>query len=305
MLLKVENLKIFFKNCLYVDDLNFSVKKGELFSIVGESGSGKTLTALAVVNLLPESFSVKGKILYKGKNLTELEVSEIRKIRGKEISFIFQDPVASLNPVLKVGHQVSEMFIYHQGLSKKEAEEKVKDLFQKFKISHVVDSYPHQLSGGMKQRVMIAMAVALQPEIIIADEPTTALDVTVQEEILDLLFLVTKKDYKSLILITHDMNIVGEYADTVMIMYAGRIMEIAKVETIFTECLHPYSKALLQCIPRGKNFQGIPGQIPSLKNLPSGCVFHPRCPYKLSICEKQSPALKYISEEHAVRCFLH
>lgn len=305
MLLEIKNLNIFFRNYLYIEDLNFFVNKGEIFSIVGESGSGKTLTGLAIINLLPDHFSATGKVLFKSKNLLELDLTEIRKIRGKEISYIFQDPSASLNPVLKVGDQVSEIFIYHLGLSKKEAEKKVNEIFQKLKIPHVIKSYPHQLSGGMKQRVMIAIAVALQPEIIIADEPTTAVDVTVQEEILDLLFLITKNENKSLILITHDINILGEYADRVMVMYAGRVMEIAKVESIFKDALHPYTKALVECVPNRGKIKGIPGQIPNLKDLPSGCVFNPRCKYKLTICDKEKPPLKSLSSQHSVRCFLH
>lgn len=306
MLLKVQNLRILYRKIPIIEDINFHIEKGEIFSIVGESGSGKTLTGLSIINLLPDYFGINGKLIFRGKDILHLGDSEIRKLRGKEISCIFQDPMTSLNPVLKVGYQVAEMFIYHYQLSKKEALRKTEELFHKLKISHIINTYPHQLSGGMRQRVMIAIAVACEPELIIADEPTTALDVTVQEEILDLLYLLVKKENRSLLLITHDMNILGEYADRVMVLYAGRIMEMASIEEIFTNPLHPYTKALLNCLPtEGKNIEGIPGNIPSLKNLPEGCVFYPRCSYKTKLCTTESPQLTEITSGHLVRCLLH
>lgn len=306
MLLEVQNLKISYRNFIFVDDVSFYLKEGEIFSIAGESGSGKTLTALSIINLLPDYFKCEGSVIFKGKNILNLPSHEVLKIRGRQISFIFQDPLASLNPVLKAGYQVMEMFIHHYKSPKRAALEKTEELFKKLKIQHIINSYPHQLSGGMRQRVMIAMALACSPELIIADEPTTALDVTIQEEVLDLLYLLAKEEGKTLILITHDINIVGEYTDRVMIMYAGRIMEMGSVQEIFRNPLHPYTIALLNCVPsEEKKIKGIPGNIPDLKNLPSGCLFNPRCKYKRHDCIYYQPTIKEITEGHWVRCFLH
>lgn len=305
MLLLVEKLNVYYKNIAYLEDINFGIKKGEIFSIVGESGSGKTLTGLSLINLLPEYFSTEGKIFFDGKNILKLNPSQIRQIRGKRISMIFQDPSTSLNPVIKVGNQIAEMLVYHFKLSKKEALNKTFSIFERLKISHTIKCYPHQLSGGMRQRVMIAMAIACDPEIIIADEPTTALDVTIQEEILDLLYYLVKNDGKSLILISHDINIISEYADKVMIMYAGRILEEGKVKELYENPLHPYTKALLKCIPseNGK-ITDIPGNIPSMKFLPSGCIFNPRCENKKDICSQNIPNYIKVSDDHYVRCML-
>ena len=306
MLLQVQNLNIQYKNLTYIDNVNFHINTGEIFSIVGESGSGKTLTGLSIINLLPDYFLINGKLIFRNQNILTLSYNEIINIRGRQIACIFQDPMASLNPVLKIGYQVAEMFIYHNKLSKKEALEQTKELLQKFKIAHTINSYPHELSGGMRQRVMIAMAVACEPDLIIADEPTTALDVTVQEEILDLLYLLIKKENRALILITHDINILGEYADRVMVMYAGRIMEMSSVEEIFKNPLHPYTRALLDCVPREqKKIEGIPGNVPDFKQLPQGCVFHPRCKYTGKDCINKSPSLYEVAPGHMVSCFLH
>jgi len=306
VLLQVQNLSIQYKNSTYIDNVNFHINTGEIFSIVGESGSGKTLTGLSIINLLPDYFLINGKLIFKNQNILTLSYNEIINIRGRQIACIFQDPMASLNPVLKIGYQVAEMFIYHNKLSKKEALEQTKQLLQKFKIAHTINSYPHELSGGMRQRVMIAMAVACEPDLIIADEPTTALDVTVQEEILDLLYLLVKKENRALILITHDINILGEYADRVMVMYAGRIMEMASVEEIFKNPLHPYTRALLDCVPgEKKKIEGIPGNVPDFKQLPQGCVFHPRCKYTGKDCINKSPSLYEVAPGHMVSCFLH
>nr|WP_274703117.1 ABC transporter ATP-binding protein [Thermodesulfovibrio thiophilus] len=305
-MLQVQNLSIQYKNSTYIDNVNFHINTGEIFSIVGESGSGKTLTGLSIINLLPDYFLINGKLIFKNQNILTLSYNEIINIRGRQIACIFQDPMASLNPVLKIGYQVAEMFIYHNKLSKKEALEQTKQLLQKFKIAHTINSYPHELSGGMRQRVMIAMAVACEPDLIIADEPTTALDVTVQEEILDLLYLLVKKENRALILITHDINILGEYADRVMVMYAGRIMEMASVEEIFKNPLHPYTRALLDCVPgEKKKIEGIPGNVPDFKQLPQGCVFHPRCKYTGKDCINKSPSLYEVAPGHMVSCFLH
>lgn len=305
MLIKVEKFHVYYKNLPYLDDINFYLNRGEIFSIVGESGSGKTLTGLSLINLLPDHFSAKGRIIFEGQNILDLTHEQIRQIRGKRISIIFQDPATSLNPVIKVGTQVAEMLVHHFNLSKKEALDKTLIILERLQIANTINSYPHQLSGGMKQRVMIAMAIACNPDLIIADEPTTALDVTVQEEILDLLYFLVKKDGKSLILISHDINIVSEYADSIMIMYAGRVLEKGKVQDIYENPAHPYTKALLRCIPaEGFRIKGIRGSIPSMKTLPSGCIFNPRCENKRNICSQNTPDLVKISDDHYVRCLL-
>jgi len=303
VILSVKNLNILFKDAVFVEDLNFQINNSEIFSIAGESGSGKTLTALSLINLLPDFFRAKGEIIFNNQNLLGLSLEEIRKIRGRHISFIFQDPMVSLNPVMRVGLQVAEMFIYHYGMKKGEALVKAREIFDKLRIAHVLESYPHQLSGGMRQRVMIAMAIACNAELIIADEPTTALDVTVQEEILDLLYLLVKEEKKALILITHDINLIGEYADRVMIMYAGKVMEMGAVEEIYKNPLHPYTKALLDCFPEeGKKIRAIPGNIPHLRKIPKGCSFHPRCADKREDCSIVEPSLVELKPGHWVRC---
>lgn len=304
MLLYVKGLNVFYRNIVYLEDINFQVNKGEIFSLVGESGSGKSLTALTLINLLPEYFKAEGIVEFKGTEILNLPSYQLEKIRGRKISIIFQDPTTSLNPLIKVGTQIAEMLIHHLNISKNEALKKTESILEKLKIPHTINSYPHQLSGGMRQRIMIGMAIACEPELIIADEPTTALDVTVQEEILDLLHYLVKSENKSLILITHDMNIVSEYADRVIVMYAGRIMEEGKVEDVYNNPYHPYTKALLSCIPSAKGeIMGIPGNIPNLKSLPKGCVFNPRCKYKKEICSKEIPAYRKVSEDRYVRCF--
>lgn len=310
MLLKVKNLNIFYRDIAYLEDINFHIKKGEILSFLGESGSGKSLTALSILRLLPEYFSAKGEILFRDNESGELDIlrisnSNINKIRGKKISMIFQDPTASLNPVIKVGDQISEVLTNHLKISKKQAKEKTELILEKLKIAHVINSYPHQLSGGMRQRIMIAMAIACEPELIIADEPTTALDVTVQEEILDLLYFLIKSEGKSMILISHDINIVSEYADRIIVIYAGRMMEEGKVTDIYANPLHPYTKALLNCLPtEGGKIIGIPGNIPSMKALPKGCVFSPRCESKKEICTLESPKYIKLNEDRGVRCFI-
>lgn len=304
MILEVKDLSILFRDSVFVEDINFQINEGEIFSIAGESGSGKTLTALSLINLLPDFFTAKGQIIFKNQNILDLNREHLRRIRGRHISFIFQDPMVSLNPVLRVGFQVTEMLICHYGMSEKKAINRTQEIFDKLKIKHVFDSFPHQLSGGMRQRVMIAMAIACEPELIVADEPTTALDVTVQEEILDLLYSLVKNENRALLLITHDLNIIGEYSDRVMIMYAGRTMEMGSVEDLYRNPLHPYTKALLQCIPQeAKNIKSIPGNIPNLKNLPQGCLFHPRCDNKRENCSKIQPSLVEYRPGHWVRCF--
>lgn len=311
MLLEVKSLSIFFKGIPFVDNLNIHIRKGEILSFVGESGSGKTLSALAILNLLPEHFEAKGEILFAddefGKvNLLELPLDKVNRIRGRKISIVFQDPTSSLNPVIKVGEQIGEVLTNHLSISKSQAKLKTLSILEKLKIPHVVNSYPHQLSGGMKQRVMIAIAIACEPELIIADEPTTALDVTVQEEILDLLYYLVKNQGKSMLLISHDINIVSEYADRVVIMYAGRVLEEGTVEEIYWNPLHPYTKALLGCIPSdGKGIRGIRGSIPNLRELPQGCIFSPRCDYAKELCLRERPNYIRLSNERGVRCFLY
>lgn len=309
-LLSIENLTIYsgFLNGLkVVNSLDLSIKRAETFCIVGESGSGKTMTALAIMGLLPEGMYCAGKIIYKGKDLLGLSQEELRRLRGKEIAMIFQEPMTSLNPVLTIGYQVSEPLITHMGLSKKEALREVVELLKKVNIpspEERLKAYPHQLSGGLRQRVMIAMAIACKPELLIADEPTTALDVTIQAQILDLLDRL-KEDYGlTMILITHDLGIVRQHSDRVAVMYAGSLMEIADTEGLFTRPLHPYTLGLMQSLPeiRGKALKPIPGSIPSIKDLPVGCRFQDRCERAIEECKEYKPQLREIEKGHFVRC---
>ncbi len=317
-LLKVQNLKTYFftheGTVKAVDDVSFSIKKGETLSIVGESGSGKSVTALSIMRLVPNPPGkiVDGEIIFDGVNLLELPEKEMIKIRGKRISMIFQEPMTSLDPVFTVGHEIMEALILHQGMDKKSAREKAIDLLRIVGIPDPekrIDNYPHEMSGGMRQRVMIAMALSCNPDLLIADEPTTALDVTIQAQILRLMKDLTKKFNTALILITHDLGVVAETADNVIVMYAGHIMEYADVVELFENPLHPYTSGLSRAIPRldteTEYLETIEGTVPNLAHPPSGCPFHPRCKYRKPECEKELPELIKVGENHWVRCHLY
>jgi oligopeptide/dipeptide ABC transporter ATP-binding protein len=293
-----------------VDDVTLSVDKGQVLGIVGESGCGKSITSLSILRLIPPPGKIaSGKILLDGSNLLELSEDQMRSVRGNRIALIPQDPMTSLNPVYTVGAQIMEAIILHQKCSKEEAKRKAVDVLKRVRIPEAesrVDEYPHQFSGGMRQRVMIAMALACEPELLIADEPTTALDVTVQAQILDLLRDIQKEKGTAIVLITHDLGVVAEMCDTVAVMYAGSVVEYATVEELFKNPRHPYTVGLMNSLPKPGANRLIPidGQPPSLVNLPKGCRFANRCPLKESRCEETVPPLEEKAPGHVVRCFL-
>jgi oligopeptide/dipeptide ABC transporter ATP-binding protein len=300
-----------------VDGVDYSVKKGETLGVVGESGCGKSVTALSILRLIPDPPGkiVAGDIRFEGESLLKLTPNEMRKIRGNKISMIFQEPMTSLNPVYTIGNQISETLTLHQGLTKKEALERSIEMLKLVGIpspARRVTEYPHQLSGGMRQRAMIAMALACNPSLLIADEPSTALDVTIQAQILDLMGSLKEELNTAIILITHDLGVVAESAARVVVMYAGKIVEDADVYQIFEEPMHPYTEGLLQSIPRidlsakkKQRLQEISGVVPIPSRLPKGCHFHPRCPRVMDICSQEAPELKLGQNSHKVRCWLY
>jgi oligopeptide/dipeptide ABC transporter ATP-binding protein len=294
-----------------VDDVSFDVFQGKTLGIVGESGCGKSVTSLSIMRLLaePPGKVVGGQILYKGRDLLKLGAEEMRKVRGNEISMIFQEPMTSLNPVFTIGNQIGEAIELHQrGLSGKEVREKTVEALKLVGIPSPekrIDDYPHQLSGGMRQRVMIAMALSCNPNVLIADEPTTALDVTIQAQILDLLRDLQQKVGLGLILITHDLGVVAEMAEEVLVMYAGRVVEKATAQEIFANPKMPYTRALLNSIPKlneKKRLEAIPGIVPNLLELPRGCRFQDRCKYVIDECRGEEPGLRTIASAHEIRC---
>ena len=302
-----------------VDDVSFSVRRGETLAVVGESGCGKTMTALSIMRLVPAPPGkiVGGAITLDGKDLLKLNEAEMRDIRGNEISMIFQEPMTSLNPVLTIGHQVAEALRLHQDLSKSVAAEKAVEMLRLVKIPEPAQrtrEYPHQLSGGMRQRAMIALALACNPRVLIADEPTTALDVTIQAQILDLMLELQQKLGTAIILITHNLGVVAETAQRVVVMYAGRKVEEADVDALFAEPLHPYTHGLLGSIPRlaiiggksanaGQKLKEIPGMVPALTNLPPGCTFAPRCAFADDRCRAQFPPYEQKRAGHWAACW--
>lgn len=291
-----------------VHRLSFDIAESEVFGLVGESGCGKSLTALSVMGLLPENAFTSGGILFRGMDLLALRPEEMLRLRGREISMIFQEPMTSLNPVLTVGYQIAEVLITHEGLSKRASMERAVELLRAVKIPAPearVKEYPHQMSGGMRQRVMIAMAIACNPALLIADEPTTALDVTIQSQILNLLQGLREERRMSILLITHDLGIISEHADRVAIMYAGRLMELARVAELFDNPRNPYTLGLLESIPRrrGEPLTPIPGFVPRPDMLPAGCTFSDRCRFVRDYCREQEPGLKEIQSGHLSRCF--
>lgn len=310
-LLTVRDLTISFRAKKHplqvVTNLNFSIDRSEVFGLVGESGCGKSLTALSIMGILPHNAFSEGEISYNGRNLLKLDNESMRKLRGKELSMIFQEPMTSLNPVLTIGYQISEMLTTHEGFSTKKAMERATELLGDVRIPSPeirIKEYPHQMSGGMRQRVMIAMAIACKPYLLIADEPTTALDVTIQAQILELLMDLKQEKNMSILLITHDIAVIAENADRAAVMYAGRIMEASRVSNLLSDPKHPYTIGLLESLPKTKGIplKPIPGNVPRPDELPSGCKFSDRCVYRISDCLKEEPVLREISPGHFSRC---
>ncbi|WNC14611.1 ABC transporter ATP-binding protein [Brevibacillus brevis] len=313
-LLEVKNLQTHFKTedgvAPSVNGISFSVAKGETLAIVGESGCGKSVTSLSIMGLVaPPGQVVGGEILLDGQNLLGMSKKELRKLRGNKMSMIFQEPMTSLNPVFTVGNQLGEVFRLHQQLDKQQARAKSIEMLETVGIPRadkVVDSFPHQLSGGMRQRVMIAMALACNPALLIADEPTTALDVTIQAQILELLKKLNQEYETGVILITHDLGVVAEMADRVVVMYAGEIVEQANVFELFANPKHPYTKGLLGSLPKldevREELESIPGAVPNPLDMPAGCKFHPRCPVATEQCRERNPALVEVAADHLARC---
>ncbi|GGH84131.1 oligopeptide/dipeptide ABC transporter ATP-binding protein [Pullulanibacillus pueri] len=314
-ILQIENLNIHFRTAegslSAVHDLSFSVKKGETVCVVGESGCGKSISALSIMGLLPENGHIaQGKILFEGTDLLSLKPDQMRKMRGNKISMVFQEPMTALNPVFTIGYQLREPLRIHQGFSKKQAHVKGIELLKQVGLSlpeQRMKQYPHELSGGMRQRVMIAMALACHPQILIADEPTTALDVTIQAQILDLINDMKEQLGTSVVMITHDMGVVAETADRVVVMYAGEIVEEGDVETVFNDPQHPYTKGLLASVPKVEGeltqLQAIPGSLPNLGEAIVGCRFQSRCPFAMDICRSQAPPI-YEENGHQTRCWM-
>jgi oligopeptide/dipeptide ABC transporter ATP-binding protein len=290
-----------------VSRLNFEINEAEVFGLVGESGCGKSLTALAIMGILPQNAFADGEIIFKGHNLLKLDHESMRKLRGKEISMVFQEPMTSLNPVLTIGYQVAEVPLTHTNLSKRDAMATAIELLKAVKIPSPeirIKEYPHQMSGGMRQRVMIAMAIACRPSLLIADEPTTALDVTIQAQILDLLGSLRQERHMAMLLITHDLGIIAENAERAAVMYAGRIVEISRVANLLNSPKHPYTVGLLESLPKTKGIplKPIAGFVPKPNELPPGCKFSDRCPYMIPRCQKEEPDLREIAPGQFARC---
>lgn len=316
-LLEIKGLKTYFKTkkgiVKAVEDVSYNLEAGKTMGIVGESGSGKSVSAMSIIQLLDSNgYIAAGSIKLDGKELTTMSLEEMYHIRGNDVSVIFQEPMTSLNPVFTVERQLSEPLMIHQGMSRKESAEEVVKLLKEVQIPNpkaVAKQYPHQLSGGMRQRVMIAMALACKPKILIADEPTTALDVTIQAQILKLMNELQKERGTAIIFITHDLGVINEMADDVAVMYCGQVVEQANSRTIFTfgEMSHPYTEGLMNSIPRLDIERGdlkpIEGIVPHPLNMPKGCKFAPRCPYSTQRCIDEEPELKQVSEDQYVRCF--
>ena len=315
-LLEVKNLHTYFKTkkgiVKAVNDVSYSLEPGKTIGIVGESGSGKSVSAMSILQLLDANgYIAGGEVLFEDKDLTKLSLNEMYQIRGNAISVIFQEPMTSLNPVFTVDRQLSEPFIIHQGKTKKEAHELALKMLADVQIPNpeaVIRQYPHQLSGGMRQRVMIAMALACRPKILIADEPTTALDVTIQAQILRLMNELQEEKGTSIIFITHDLGVINEMADDVAVMYCGQVVEKASARTIFSDCKmsHPYTEGLMYSIPRldsKDKIEPIPGVVPHPLALPKGCKFAPRCKYCTKKCMEEEPELKDMGNGQLIRCF--
>ena len=318
-LLEVDDLHTFFKTkkgiVKAVNGVSYRVEPGKTLGIVGESGSGKSVSAMSILKLLDgNGYIDSGTITFKGRNLAECTINDMYQIRGNEISVIFQEPMTSLNPVYTIEKQLNEVYLTHQKITKKEASEKSLEMLKAVKIPNpesVMKQFPHQLSGGMRQRVMIAMALACEPSLLIADEPTTALDVTIQAQILKLMNELKKEKGTSILFITHDLGVINQMADEVAVMYCGQVVAMCKARTIFakeTTCSHPYTEGLMTSIPRldtpvGARLEAIPGAVPHPLNLPKGCKFAPRCKYATEKCMNEEPKLELAEDNHLIRCF--
>ncbi|MER6287996.1 ABC transporter ATP-binding protein [Streptomyces sviceus] len=315
MLLEVRDLQVEFRTrdgvAKAVNGVDYGVDAGETLAVLGESGSGKSVTAQAIMGILdmPPGRITGGEIIFQGRDLLKMKEEERRKVRGAEMAMIFQDALSSLNPVLSVGDQLGEMFVVHRGMSKKDARTKAVELMDRVRIPAAkerVKAYPHQFSGGMRQRIMIAMALALEPALIIADEPTTALDVTVQAQVMELLAELQREYHMGLILITHDLGVVADVADRIAVMYAGRIVEQAPVHDIYKAPAHPYTRGLLDSIPRldqkGQELYAIKGLPPNLMHIPPGCAFNPRCPMARDVCRTDVPPLYEVDDRRTSAC---
>lgn len=317
-LLEINNLHTYFdtKRGLIkaVNGVTLSIEEGHTLGVVGESGSGKSQTAMSILKLFEGNQKIyDGEIIFQGKKISEMNEKEMSHVRGNDISMIFQEPMTSLNPVFTINRQISEVLMLHQGMNKKEAEQQSIEMLKAVKIANpeqVNKSYPFQLSGGMRQRVMIAMALACKPKLLIADEPTTALDVTIQAQILRLMNELKRDTGTSIMFITHDLGVINQMADDVAVMYCGQVVETAPVNNIFmeSEYIHPYTEGLLTSIPRlnsdkTKRLDAIPGSVPHPLDLPSGCKFAPRCKYATEKCTQEEPTLQTVGTNHAIRCF--
>lgn len=312
VVLQVKNMGMGFKTeygfLPILHDISFEIYKGETLGVVGESGCGKSVTSLCVLRLLDRG-EVTGEVLLNGDDLLSLSEKQMRRIRGNRISMIFQEPMTSLNPVFTIGFQLTEALMLHQKLSRKQADKVAVEMLNKVRIAEPeqrMKEYPYQLSGGMRQRVMIAMALACRPELLIADEPTTALDVTIQAQVLDLMRDLQKEMGSSILFITHDLGVIREMCDRVIVMYCGEVMEQATVGTLFSEPGHPYTQGLLSTLPRYGQSGKLPtieGMVPPAGEFPEGCVFSPRCPYATDRCRAEKPGMYAVGEGHSVRCF--
>lgn len=321
-LLQVRNLKTYFFTvdgiARAVDNVSINLYEGKTLGLVGESGCGKSVTAMSIMRLIkdPPGKTVEGRILFNGQDLLQISTKEIKAVRGKQIAMIFQEPMTSLNPVYKIGDQIAEMLMLHENLNKRESWDRAVEMLKKVQIPSPekrVHDYPHQLSGGMRQRVMIAMALSCNPKILIADEPTTALDVSVQAQIIDLMLELKEEFGTAILLITHDLGVIAEIAERVDVMYAGKVVEEAQTLSIFEEPKHPYTQGMLKSLPKldtdfessGRRLQEIKGMVPSFYELPVGCSFHPRCRYAMEVCQEKPPDLIDIGGDHLVQCHLY
>ena len=320
-LLEIKELQTFFSSyegvARAVDGVSYTIDRGEVLGVVGESGCGKSVTASSILRIVPVPGNiVGGRILFDGQDLVQLSQKRMRAIRGRRIAMIFQEPMTSLNPVFTIGDQIAEMFILHRSMSKRQAFTAAEEMLDKVQIpapARRLHEYPHQLSGGMRQRAMIAMALACDPELLIADEPTTALDVTVQAQILDLMRKLRDELGTAIQLITHDLGVIAEMADRIVVMYAGKVVEEAGAVDLFAKPLHPYTIGLLGSIPQlgsralgeRQQIQEIRGVVPNLLDLPKGCAFYQRCPKAMQVCAEHLPSLTPADGNHSVRCWLH